>query len=69
MGEMRRVERTAAEVEQRRRALMQARTVAVTARDWQAMNDLTRKLACLPVKGERDYPCTLPSCSPQEREA
>ena len=47
---------TAATVEARRRKLMDARQIAVAAKDWQAMNDITRKLAKLPVKGEPDYP-------------
>ena len=33
----------------RRRALMQARDAAVAQRDWQAMNDITIKLAKLPT--------------------
>jgi hypothetical protein len=43
-------------IETRRQALMAARTIAITQCDWQAMNEITKRLAKLPVKGEVDYP-------------
>lgn len=36
-------------IQARRKALMDARQIAVKARDWQTMNDLTHKLAKLPT--------------------
>jgi len=43
-------------IEARRKALMAARTVAIDKRDWAAMNEITKRLAKLPVKGDKDYP-------------
>jgi len=43
------------QIEDRRRKLMVARNEAVARRDWQAMNDITRKLAKLPVKTVGGY--------------
>lgn len=40
-------------IEARRQKLMAARTVAIANRDWAAMNEITKRLAKLPVKGER----------------
>jgi hypothetical protein len=40
-------------IEARRRKLMAERDEAVRARDWPRMNEITRRLAKLPVKGER----------------
>ena len=42
-------------VEARRRKLMQARTVAIHQRDWQAMNEITKRLAKLPMKTAKGY--------------
>lgn len=42
-------------IEARRRALMEARQVAYKARDWAAVNEITKRLAKLPVKGEKGY--------------
>jgi hypothetical protein len=50
------MEQTRAAIEARRRKLMDARTVAINQRDFAAMNEVTKKLAKLPVKGEPDYP-------------
>lgn len=47
---------TPAAIEARRKALMESRRVAIDNRDWNAMNDITKRLAKLPVKGEKDYP-------------
>ena len=38
-------------IEDRRRKLMEARTVAIQRRDWNAMNEITKRLAKLPIKG------------------
>ena len=35
---------------------MAARQDAIARRDWAAMNEITRRLAKLPVKGDKDYP-------------
>lgn len=40
---------------ERRAKLMAARDVAVKNRDWALMNELTRKLAKLPVPTTREY--------------
>jgi hypothetical protein len=40
-------------IEARRRKLMAERDAAVAARDWPRMNEITKRLAKLPVKGER----------------
>ena len=37
-------------IEQRRKTLMAARAKAIDQRDWQAMNEITKRLAKLPVK-------------------
>lgn len=39
-------------IESRRKALMAARHDAIERRDWAAMDEITRRLAKLPVKGE-----------------
>lgn len=46
----------AAAIEARRKALMSSRNDAIENRDWAKMNDITKKLAKLPVKGDKDYP-------------
>jgi hypothetical protein len=43
-------------IEARRTALMTARNTAYAGRDWQTVNEITKRLAKLPVKGEKDYP-------------
>jgi hypothetical protein len=43
---------TSPRVEDRRRKLMAARIEAITRRDCVAMNEITKRLAKLPVKGE-----------------
>lgn len=50
------MDKTPAAIEARRRTLMESRRVAIERRDWQAMNDITKRLSKLPVKGEKDYP-------------
>lgn len=50
------MDKTPATVETRRRKLMDARQIAVRNRDWAQMNEVTKRLAKLPVKGEPDYP-------------
>ncbi len=40
-------------VEARRRKLMESRREAINRRDWNAMNEITKRLAKLPVKGEK----------------
>jgi hypothetical protein len=42
-------------IEDRRRKLMEARTVAIANRDWQAMNEITKRLAKLPLKTAKGY--------------
>jgi len=46
----------ARDIESRQRALMAARDEAYARRDWPTVNEITRKLAKLPVKGDKDYP-------------
>ena len=42
-------------IETRRRALLVARTEAIANRDWQAMNEITKRLAKLPLKSTKGY--------------
>lgn len=42
-------------IEARRRALMDARSVALKNRDWAAMNEITKRLIKLPLKTTKGY--------------